>query len=56
LERSPIEVAEIGESRADINGPYRVISDEELLGKYPGGADEVVTKWAELGPDRLTNK
>ncbi|WP_079056293.1 polymorphic toxin-type HINT domain-containing protein [Streptomyces caeruleatus] len=42
--------------RAGINVPYRILPDEEIRARYPGGADDITTAWAEVGPDRLVNK
>jgi hypothetical protein len=42
--------------RAGIDVPYRVVSDVEIGAKYPGGAADIVTAWAEAGPDRIENK
>ncbi|MFD4218228.1 RHS repeat-associated core domain-containing protein [Streptomyces griseus] len=42
--------------RAGIEVPYQVVPEEELLGRYSGGIDEVITAWAEAGPDKLVNR
>ncbi|MFE7130735.1 RHS repeat-associated core domain-containing protein [Streptomyces sp. NPDC057638] len=42
--------------RAGVEVPYRIVSEDELLGQYSGGIDDVVTAWAEVGPDRLVNR
>ncbi|WBB64609.1 polymorphic toxin-type HINT domain-containing protein [Streptomyces sp. WMMC500] len=66
----PISVAKIGDDlyvldghhrvaaakRAGIDVPYRVLSDADIRARYPGGADDITTAWAEVGPDRLVNK
>ncbi|MEW1614384.1 MULTISPECIES: ParB/RepB/Spo0J family partition protein [unclassified Streptomyces] len=66
----PISVAKIGDDRyvldghhrvaaakrAGIDVPYSVRSDADIRARYPGGADDITTAWAEVGPDRLVNK
>lgn len=66
----PISVAKIGSNlyvldghhrvaaakRAGIDVPYRIVPDSEIRDRYPGGADDVTTAWAEVGPDKLVNK
>ncbi|MFC4517930.1 polymorphic toxin-type HINT domain-containing protein [Streptomyces ehimensis] len=66
----PISVAKIGgdlyvldghhrvaaAKRAGIDVPYRILPDAEIRARYPGGADEITTAWAEVGADRLVNK
>ncbi|MEV0701015.1 polymorphic toxin-type HINT domain-containing protein [Saccharopolyspora sp. NPDC050389] len=66
----PISVAKIGDDlyvldghhrvaaakRAGIDVSYRILSDAEIRARYPGGADDITTAWAEVGPDRLVNK
>ena len=42
--------------RAGIDVPYQVVSEEDLLARYPGGIDDVTTAWAEVGPDKLVNR
>ncbi|WP_158939218.1 polymorphic toxin-type HINT domain-containing protein [Streptomyces sp. NRRL S-87] len=66
----PISVAKIGDNlyvldghhrvaaakRAGVDVPYRILSDSEIRARYPGGADDITTAWAEVGPDKLVNK
>ncbi|MGC5040049.1 RHS repeat-associated core domain-containing protein [Streptomyces sp. DT190] len=42
--------------RAGIEVPYKILPDTEIRATYPGGADDIATAWAEVGPDRLVNK
>jgi ParB-like chromosome segregation protein Spo0J len=66
----PISVAKIGDDlyvldghhrvaaakRAGIDVPYRILPDAETRARYPGGADDITTAWAEVGSDKLVNK
>ncbi|WP_073921108.1 RHS repeat-associated core domain-containing protein [Streptomyces sp. CB00455] len=42
--------------RAGIDVPYQVVPEEELIARYSGGIDDVITAWAEVGPDKLVNR
>ncbi|MDQ0313352.1 RHS repeat-associated protein [Kitasatospora herbaricolor] len=42
--------------RAGINVPYQIVSNEDLLARYSGGIDDVISAWAEVAPDKLVNR
>ncbi|SDH67851.1 LamG-like jellyroll fold domain-containing protein [Pseudonocardia oroxyli] len=47
----------VAAKKAGVDVPYRIISvdDEAVRARYPGGGEEIVQTWAEVGPDRISN-